>query len=212
MHPDDEREQRQVDRALESLDAPMPELRLETIVAKASAARGETVSAPREGRWMLQRAAALVALLLVVGAAAYAIPGSPVRRWLDRALAARHAATSPRPASPASDDRAGISVDPGTNLVIEFRSVVPGGEARVSFTDGAEVGIRAPAGAATFSFEPDRVIVTPRAGGAIVHVDVPRTAPRVEIRVAGRSVFLAQAGRAASGAVSGERRIPLSSP
>jgi hypothetical protein len=181
---------------LRSLDHPVPSaLSLEATLARA---RGK---APGRMRWA-------AGLLLAIGVAgvAYAAPGSPLPRW----MAALQTVASPRPSEPAlvipvpepaEPAMAGIAVNPGRTLTIAFESPWPEGLAVVSLTDGADVVLRAPSGVAAFASAPGRVSVRGRPAPARFDIDVPRSAPRVVILVAGEQVLLVEAsqGRGAAG-------------
>ena len=213
-----EHEDRQALVLMRALDEPAPDLNVERIVALGSG-QEEPVTGPpepptttwvRKRRPVLGRRMAALALALVLGGAAYAIPGSPLPRWVRgvvQRIRPERAQVAPRP-EPA--DAAGIAVIPGSDLVIEFRSRQAEGLARVTLTDQAELVIRAPGGAATFTADVDRLVVNNR-GRASFEIQVPRAAPRVEIRVEGVPVFLKEGARVtlASPAGEGVYQIPL---
>jgi hypothetical protein len=92
--------------------------------------------------------------------------------------------------------------------VIEFGGAPP--EAiDVRLTDGDLVEVRAPAGSATFTAEGARLIVRMTARGAVT-IAVPRAAPRLEVRAAGRRLLLKEGARVvAEGAVDANGRYLL---
>lgn len=167
---------------LARLDHPVPPVRVQTVLARERRRRGGAL------RWA-------AGMLLVIGLAgvAYAAPGSPVRRWLDD-LAQRAPGRSDRAPFPANETSipafGGIAVTPGESLVIAFDLTAGNGSVRVSLTDGAEVVVRAPSGAAEYTAGESRIQVTPRSDAATYDVEVPRTAARVEIRVGSERKFL----------------------
>jgi hypothetical protein len=178
---------------LVQLDDPVPRLDANVVAARAQA------SQPRESR-ALQWAAGFVVALVIAGAgyAAYATPGSPVRAWVT-SLASRfggHRADAPE----ADRSAAGISVAPGRELVIVFASPQPEGGVRVSLVDGAEVAVHAPIGAATFTSDAERLVIDNHGALATFEIEIPRAAPRVEIRVSGRRVFLKDGPRVTTSA------------
>ena len=141
-------------------------------------------------------------LTVTLAGVAYATPGSPVRLWLDQVLGRYRpqseqgrAAARPREGAPVV---AGIAVDPGLTLVIGFEVPrAPGtqtGMVTVTLVDSAEVIVRAPVGAATFTSSAERVSIERRDGSAAFEILIPRSAPRVEITVSGRTAFV-KAGR-----------------
>ncbi len=55
--------------------------------------------------------------------------------------------------------------------------------------------VRAPIGAASFTSAADRLVITNSGSGATFEIEIPRKAPRVEIRVAGHRIFLKDGSR-----------------
>jgi hypothetical protein len=171
------REETGVYTLLSQVDHPPPPVAAEVLVARARTARRG---------W--QRWAAAVLLALGFAGAAYAAPGSPVRAWVNAALARMSAAPRRPPPSPTSRQGpgpsvAGIVVAPGRALVIAFTSRQATGDAFVSMTDSAEVTVHAPIGAATFTSEPDRLVIHNQGSSANFEIEIPTGAPLVEIRV-----------------------------
>jgi hypothetical protein len=82
---------------------------------------------------------------------------------------------------------------PGRTLVVEFSSQ-PGGLATVALSNRPDVMVRAGAGAATFTTESDRLLIEGGVAPDTFAVEIPRDAPRVEIRASGRRVLLAERG------------------
>lgn len=181
-----ERDERAIMQLLRAVDEPTPGLDAASIVRRAEAAPRYPVA---RARWT-RRVAAVLAAAAIAGAA-YAIPGSPIRAWWREVV--REIAGPPKPDSgPAGRAPAvsGIAVSPGTRLVIDVASGAS--EARVRLTDGREVEVRAPSGAAGFRSSPERLTVVPQRSGTVLEVLIPRSAPRVEIRAGGSQVFLKQ--------------------
>ncbi len=196
-----------VGRRLAALDHPAPAVSAASIAARARVQR-------REWRWAWAAAA-----VLAVGAAgaAWAAPGSPLP-GLVRELVRRVGGTAGRESAPegpvAGPDLAadaGIAVEPGASLMIEFLNGEGGGAARVSLVDLEEVVIRGPAGAATFTTDESRLVVEQVAAPAAFDVLIPRTARRVEIRARGTQLFLKDGDRvsAAVAPVDGLYHFPL---
>jgi len=208
MRPMD-RETESIERLLRSLDHAVPAISAESIAAKARArSRGRT-------RW-------LGAILTVaVAGAVYAAPGSPLRAWMG-AIVERRSATPERgaraAAPPAAPALSGIAIDPGTGLVIVFESPRVGGAgglAIVSLEDGAEAVVRAPRGAATFTTGAERLAIGEWDASARFEIVVPRSAPRVEIRVGARTVFVKSRGGVSTTGIEmgpGRYTIPLELP
>jgi hypothetical protein len=161
----------------------------------------------------MRQAAGFVLALVLVGAA-YAVPGSPIRAWVDAAQdwwqARRGAPSAPGPPTP--DAAAGLSVAPGRQLVIVFTANQSSGAAHVTLSDHHEVVVRGSLGAAAFTSDTDRLVVNNRGSSATFEVAIPRNAPHVEIHVGGRQVFLKEGERITTGVQpesSGTYRVPL---
>jgi hypothetical protein len=121
--------------------------------------------------------------------------------------------------APAAAAPSGIAIDPGAALVIVFESprfgAGTGGQVLVSLEDGAEVVVRAPRGAATFTTGTERLAIGEWDASARFEIVVPRSAPRVEIRVAAHTVFVKSRGDVSTAGVEtgpGRYTIPLELP
>lgn len=170
------REEAEVFALLGAVDHPAP-----VIEAQAIARRAGAPSARR-----LPWAAGIVVALGVAGVA-YAAPGSPLPRLVSALSAWVRPKPEPaRPAappSPAPSAVAGVAFVPGERLLIVFTSSQSEGAAHVRLTDSAQVVVRAPSGAATFSTDTDRLVIDNRGSAGTFEIQVPRAAPRVEIVV-----------------------------
>lgn len=190
MHPDEGLPDELL-ALLGTLDHPVPAISASAIADKASARRRR----PRPVfRW-----AAAAALILGVGGVALAAPGSPFRRWVEE-LAGHPAAPPPQVPTPAPGGResAGVAVAPGESFAIVLRPGAVDGVARVSFGQGPEIIVRAPSGGAGFTTEPDRLTIELRSAGDTVTVEIPRTAPRVELFLEDERLLAAASGRVAT--------------
>jgi len=191
---DMEREENEVHALLRVLDHAPPQIRAETIAARAQA--GDPAARARGAVWLRLAAG----FLLVVGIAglAYAVPGSPVRKWVHEIVQRMGVRPEPSGASHGlggSPAVAGIAVLPERRLLILFKSVQAEGGARVSLTDDPEVLVQAPVGAATFASSADRLLIDNEGSSATFEIRIPRSAARVEIRVGGNQVFLKDGSR-----------------
>lgn len=165
------------------------------------------------GRW-----AAGLLLAVIVAGAAYAAPGTPFREWITSVL---ESIGDRRSGSPRTERRAvaatpgvsGIAVAPGRALLILFTSAESTGTARLALIDGADVMVRVPIGGATFTSDVDRLVIDNRGSSAAFDIEVPRSAARVEIQVAGHRIFLSQHARvttATAADTDGRYSLPLS--
>lgn len=204
-----EREEKAVGELLGSLDRPAPRVDFSAI-----ARRGEARS-PSMARW-----AAGLALVLGLTGVAYALPGSPLPRWVDAVVewaSGRQDPSLPAGASLESPDSsfAGIAVPPGNDLLILFTSTNAKGHLLVTLTESADVEIRAPRGAATFTSGEDRLLVGDQGSAATYEIRIPHTAPRVEILVGENRVFLKEGSRVTTAASTGGSApylLPMSLP
>jgi len=153
-------------------------------------------AAPRRPSHRMRWAAGFLVALGAAGAA-YALPGSPVRAWVDDAVhwvsGRREAETSVPPSrgpEPSMPTVAGISVAPGRHLVVVFVRRQEGASVRVSLNDGADVRVTGPSGSASFVSEAERLVIDNRPMPVAFDVRIPRAAPRVEIQVAGERILL----------------------
>ena len=193
---------RQVDHAAPSVDA-------DVLAARAST----RVEEPRAASRWAPRAAG-IALALGIAGVAYAVPGSPLPAWVNAVATwiGSSASQSP-PAHVRAPDPAvaGIAVPPGRDLLILFTSPQTQGQARVWLTDGADVVVRAPGGAATYTSAADRLVIDNHGSSATFEIRIPGDAPRVEIRMGGKRIFLKE-GQSVTTGDSTEMRGPYPLP
>jgi len=190
-----EREEADVHTLLRALDDPPPRTSPEGVAARAGAV---AVGVRAHDSAWLRRAASI---LLAVGIAgvAYAVPGSPVRGWVRVLVRKVGGRSEPSTMPPYPKDShagvSGIALLPGQKFLILLKSAQGGGQALVSLTDGPEVQVRAPAGAATFTSSADQLLIDNRDSLATFEIRIPRDAPWVEIQVGGARVFLKEGPR-----------------
>lgn len=180
MHRTDEEDERDIFRLLEAVDRSPPGLTAEAVTV---------IARSRRRRAGVYRWAAVSLLVVVLGGVAYALPGSPVRAWLEDFL--KTSQSSPVSVDPDGGEPAlaGISVSPGERMEIVFDRIPSGSRAAVRVVDQAQLSVQTAAGAARFTAGTARLVVTFTRDSALVQVSVPRSAPSLEIRVAGRVLF-----------------------
>jgi hypothetical protein len=138
-------------------------------------------------RWRHPYIAAAGIALLVVAGAASALPGSPLRTWLEGFLGA-----SPETSARPPDEQlisGGVSVLPTGEFELVFEAVQEAGVVSVSLTDEPELAVRSIGGEPGYSVAPDQVRVDNAGSVADYEVLLPRSAGHVRIRV-GDSVVL----------------------
>lgn len=203
------REEESVGALLRELDRPAPHLALGAIARRAG------TRSPLIPRW-----AAGFAIVLGLAGAAYALPGSPLPRLVDAVV--EWAKGRPDPLSPGAGSLplpdasfAGIAVPPGARFRILFQTPNTRGEMLVRLTGGAEVEIRAARGAATFTTGESQLVVDGRGLPATYEIEIPLTAPRVEILVGEDRVFLKEGSRVTTALGSGSTapyRLQIAAP
>ena len=165
-----------------------------------------STGAPRRAGWSRpQRLAAGLALTVAAAGAAYALPGSPLPRAVHHVVSLLQGTIRPAPAalppvSTTSRSQSGIAVAPGNHFAIVFSGAVPAGSAILSLTHGEEVLVRSLDGA-NFHSDVDRLLVESKTPGAAFEVEIPRSAPSVEIRVGERVVFRKESSRIVTSAL-----------
>jgi hypothetical protein len=178
-----ERDEQWVLDRLQELDHAQPHVGLERIIAASHR------PAPA---W--SRVAAGIAIVLAAAGVAYAMPGSPLPRALERLIGRPSPAGEPRPVPTPTRQpvvpQAGIAVNPGNRLTIVFAEDQPDDLAIVSLSEGGEVSIRASGGTTTFTSDINRVTIDHSGPAATTDILIPRRAPWVEIRARGRRIFL----------------------
>jgi len=217
-----EREEEEVHRLLGALDHEPPAAARPRLArdAMTRAARGV-----RRGAGWRRRAAGLLVALGAAGVA-YAFPGSPVPGWVDAVVARLGSlgdrageapappvapGTTPRSPTDAPESMGGIAVAPGGSLLILFTRAEESGEVEVLLTDADLVRAEAPGIAASFTADEAVLRIESAGTGARFRIEIPRTAPRVEIRVGARRIFLKEGERitAAPAAARGSYLLPL---
>jgi hypothetical protein len=186
-----------VSAALGTLDAAAPAWDVEAArvdvrerVAAATAARaGTTAVTGRRSRFAMGSLSRAAGLLLVTAAAASALPGSPVRRWLSGRTGGDVAATAPTtveaaPTAAAASESTGVRLSvPAGPLRVVLRDVAPGTEVRVVMVPGTEAAVFAPAGSRFTSAEGR---VEARVTPGEVRVELPTGVDPVSLEVGGR--------------------------
>ena len=190
-----EREEREVEALLARVDEPAPWVSADAVMRRArmeEATPSERGPRPAHARrWAVMLSAAV----LLGSTAVLAMRASSLREWMNHTLVGAGAGTRTRSLPQPIDSRAGgIAVEPGDRLTIVFSTPQDQGGVRVSLSDGAEVEIQGPPGAASFTSEAQRLVVDNR-GAAVFEIRVPRSAPWIEIQVASSRVFLKDGSR-----------------
>jgi hypothetical protein len=207
---DAEREERWLFGRLGRLDHPVPAISARDVI---NAGRRQP------SRW--GRLAAGIALAVGTAGLAYAAPGSPLPGWVHRiaeVISPSHPAvleTTPPSPAPAPATQAGIAVDPGDRFLVELAPNQALDSDVVWLTDNPELTVRARGGITSFTSDVGRLGVTHTGAAWILEIQVPRAAPRVELRLGGHQVWLkdqAQIRSAASADAAGRYHVSLIHP
>ena len=191
-----EREEKEVHALLRAVDDPAPP----RISAEAVAARAQAgvAAGPRAGDLAWLRRAAAILVVVGIAGAAYAVPGSPIRQWVHaivQKLGGRPGPTTGPAPGDSTAIGAGISILPEQKLLILFRSAKGDGQIFVSLTDEPEVQVHAPTGAAAFTSSAGQLLIDVQDPSATFEVEIPRSAPWVEIQTGIGQVFLKEGER-----------------
>jgi hypothetical protein len=186
-----EREESDIDALLGRLDHELPVVNAHSVMVRT------TPSRPAAWRW-----AAAILLTMSAAAAAYLVPGSPIRALVQVLL---HPSDSqqpaPAPVVPApGETSAGIAVPPGQNLVIIFAATQTSGTANISFIEDGDVHVSASSGAARFESDEDVLRIDNAGSTATFEIVIPQNAPRIEIRIGDERVFLKEGQEIVTGA------------
>jgi anti-sigma factor RsiW len=155
---------------------------------------GEVFARARSQRPGWRRIAAGIFLALTTAGVAYAIPGSPLPRWVERIAGFVTAGGGAAPPTSSATDRptaqAGIAVAPGKWFTIELRPEQGLDSAVITLTDAAELLVQARGGTTSFASDVGRLGVTHTGAPANLEIAVPRAAPWVELNIGGRQLWL----------------------
>lgn len=195
----------EIDMLLRAVDHSPAPVSAATVVRRVRRAETRRTSS-------LRRAAGIVLALIAAGVA-YAAPSSPVRAWIREWVRAPATAESSRPVDVSARElqnvMAGIAVPAGESLVIQFAAPQQSGAIRVTVVDSTTVVVRAPQAAATFSSSEGRLLIDNAGSTASFDIQLPRSAPSIEIRVGDRSLLSSRGGQLRGAAEAGATSVVL---
>ncbi len=170
---------------LADIPAPRP-------VSSPAGLRGRA-SSLRRWRW-----AATIVLSCAAAGTVYAMPGSPLPRWVERIggwISGREISPAPTPAEPAPAPHtpSGIVLPVEPSLTIRFVGEAAG-EARVVVVDSGSITVQVRRGQAAFTTGPGLLVVEVPDSGTRVEIAVPHGAPLVTIEVDGARRFRLRGG------------------
>jgi len=177
-------------QVLPALDRPLTRIPVTQIIARARRDRGEG------GLRHFMRWAAVITLIVIGAGALYAVPGSPLRHWVDQLLGKQAPIREPGVASGATT---GIAMPFGAHFQIVVVSPKGGGtrsgSLTINLTDDSSVAVRRVDGLAHFVAEIDGMRVEATDMPADFAIGIPRLAPWVEVIADERRVFLKDGSR-----------------
>lgn len=166
------------------LDVPAPKKTAAGFVQTARLPGRISLGSPR------RVAAGIVALMVLGGAAAAAIPSSPLHRLIVAALGGKGTApviSSPASRVPTPAAPSGVSINPPPALEIVFRSQ-NAGVVHLRITDGYQVALTSSDVAATYRVGSSRIIVS-QSAPADFHLDIPRSLLRLRVLAGDKLIF-----------------------
>lgn len=180
---------RRATAALESLDvpAPWPEMpdALREAARRAPRPIGSAPGARRAARFGGRSAVAAAALILVLAAGAYAIPGSPLRGFVSRSVEAIGTLIGGAPEGPTDPGPSRVAVDPVDGMIrVSITGPADGLRVTIAPTSGERADVSARM--ASFRVEAGRIDVTDARGD--VRVELPQAATRAVVEVDGVEV------------------------
>jgi hypothetical protein len=169
---------------------------LDTPAPHPELGRVRQMSRVRASSQTVRRAATI---LVVVGGASLAWALTPVRELARRVLApSAESVVSTPPAAPTptperGEPSSGIAVVPGARFAIDFESVQAAGSVRIRLSDRVDISIEAHGERIALESREGSVVVRNRGSSANYDVEIPRAAAEVEVRAAGRRIWLKRA-------------------
>jgi hypothetical protein len=176
-------------RLLERIDHPAPPVSVDALIARAR---------QRRPRWRVPIAAGIAAAL-IAGAAAAAVPGSPVRRYVERVLTAMHPG-APRGTAgevrvPERNVASGIAFVPTQSVEVTFREVQGVGAIRITLGDSPTLRVTHAEGTAGYALTDSGIVVDNAHSSASYQITIPRGAALVRVRAGNRVVFAKEGSR-----------------
>lgn len=181
----------EISRALEALDAPVPDLEeaRDRVRARVDARAAKELRAG--ARWWSGHLGRAATVLLVATGAVSALPGSPVRGWLSAPEEMGHPIPEAVPMATQEAETSGVTVAvPAGGIRVLIHSLGPIQRLEVVWSDQATARVDAPAGS-RFTYGEGRVEAM--VAGGRVRIELPRAGGAVSLEVDGR-IYLARRG------------------
>lgn len=178
------REEERIFALLSATDHPVPAVDVSALLnpSRPRAAHRFSPGLAPGRHW--QRWAAAVLIATAVAGFAYALPSSPVRKWIDHLFGNAPSVAPTRTPEPPTvlveTAVSGLSVAPTAHFTVRFTGLTERHAVRVTLRDTQEVHIRAIGDQAAFTSEVDHVSVRPGEDAAF-EIELPRNAPWIDI-------------------------------
>lgn len=178
----------EIGELLGMLDHPTPGVRPPAIVSRS----------PR-----VRRAALAASLaLLIAGAAAAAVPGTPLHRWIQSRLdvsrdagpSREHAPPPIRPNSSSGQSVGGVEVPTSRTLTVSFGTSEQGGQLTVARTDRPNISLHAFGGDVAYQIGEGSISVDNRRPAGRYELEVPAGLRHLTVLLGGRVVFDSDSG------------------
>lgn len=197
-------------RLLQALDRPPPGWSVEDVIRVA-----ETRSLPasrRDGRSLL-RAASLAGLLVAGAVVAAVVPGSPVRKAVERMVQGPADEAAPPPAADHWRQETGVALVPSGALEVAFEAGQSEGSIELVETAGDTARVEVRSDSVGFVVGDGSVLVQNRDTRASYRIAVPSDLPSARILIGTRTVYEAAGGEVVRDEFErqgGARRLSLS--
>lgn len=187
VQPTDDLLDRDLADALHALDAPVERVSADVIIQQARARAAQR-------RWRF----AAAAVVMLAASAAAALPGSPVRSWVESVLRGAAGADAPHtlkpdlgtPAVPTTPpDSRGVAIFIADSAEVAFTGSQDTGEVVIRFIDAAELRIRSADSLAGYQVRRSGILINNVGSHASHVVDVSDRASYVRVLANGRTIF-----------------------
>lgn len=180
--------------ALDALDYPVRRVSADAIIQRARARAAQR-------RWRF----AAAAVVMLAASMAAALPGSPVRRWVESTLRGTAAPSAPRVAptpaevSERGPEMRGVVTSIGASAEVTFTDWQEAGEVAIRFIANAELRIRSNESPERYLVRPEGIRVRNPGSRASYELDVADRAEDVRVVASGQTIFERRGGRIVRG-------------
>lgn len=138
--------------------------------------------------------AASVAFLLVATGILYALPGSPLRGWVDTVVRGDPEAVAPAPVQ-GDPALSGIAVEPADPFEVHFAGFQRTGRVRLTLVPSTRLELKVVGETVELESGADRLVVSNESSTSSYELQIPRALGSLRVRVGGTAVFDKQGER-----------------